>query len=93
MDDGAEDVSRADSAYKQRLRHANTKLSRDPRTDPVKLLEYLFETLCSLRVTAKTFDHTFLAYLIEMAVLESEQELKEARLDARSKDGKDGKSE
>ncbi len=61
---------------KTRLRRANNKISRDPRTDPKKLLEYIFETLCSLRATAKTFDHLFLAYLIEMAALEAESQLK-----------------
>lgn len=62
--------------FKPRLRHAKSAKSIDPRTDPKRLLEYLFETLCSLRATSKAFDLEFLAYLIEMAALEAENELK-----------------
>ena len=62
--------------YVPRLRHAKSAKSIDPRTDPKRLLEYLLETLCSLRATSKTFDFEFLAYLIEMAALEAEHQLK-----------------
>jgi len=79
LDSAADDdrkVESPDSDFRPRLRHAKSAKSIDPRTDPKRLLEYLFETLCSLRATSKAFDLDFLAYLIEMAALEAENELK-----------------
>ncbi len=47
--------------------------------DRVRLMQFVFDSLCSLRAATAKFDYPFLSYLIEMAALEARNELTTAQ--------------
>lgn len=74
---------------KDNLPRAGKRIKASPRkprigqglaTEKTKLLQHMFDTLCSVRLTAKSYDYGFLSYLVEMAALEVQKEIKQEKL-------------
>ena len=56
------------------------RIDQDLTAEKIKLLQHIFDTLCSVRLTAKSYDYGFLSYLVEMAALEVQKEIKQEKL-------------
>lgn len=48
----------------------------DVRFNKIDILQYIEDMLCNMRVMAKSTDSQVLVYLLEMAVLESRDQIK-----------------
>jgi len=64
-----------------KARPRKSRIGHEQASEKVKLLEYMFDSLCSVRLTAKSYDYGFLSYLIEMAALEVQKEIKQEKMD------------
>jgi len=56
-----------------------SRIGQELTTEKMKVLNYMFDTLCSVRMTAKSYDYGFLSYLVEMAALEAQKEIKQEK--------------
>ena len=79
-DNRNQEVNADEAPVTKPIRKVSKAKHFDGDGEQIKLLEYIFDTLCSLRLTAKSYNYGFLSYLIEMSALEVQREIKEARM-------------
>ncbi len=61
-------------------RWAKRRKSVAEDADSVRLLQFIFDSLCSLRAATAKLEQPYLCYLIEMAALEARNELNASQL-------------